>query len=113
MRRRKGTQSTNGISRKSSSDSVLSKINRLLGRRIPSKDYGRELEDGSTRLYDPNDFELGAMDSSDEEGEGKLASGYASPTAKRIARSGGQIGRLTPDLMDRNGMLLRTESREK
>lgn len=91
---------------------MFSKINRLLGRRSTSKDYNRELEDGSTRLYDPADFELGAMDSSDED-DPKVASGYASPNTKRSGKPSAVPGRLTPDLLDRQGMLIRTESRER
>ena len=54
------------------------------------------------------------MDSSEDEAEGKLGSGRASPTAKRKL-SGAVLpsGRLTPDIMDRQGFLLRTESRER
>lgn len=112
LRRRKGGQ-VPSQTRRTSSTSMLAKLGRILGRKSASKDYDRELEDGNTRLYDPNDFELGAMDSSDEEVEGKLGSGYASPTTKRTSKPGGVTGRLTPDMMDRRGLMLRTESRER
>ncbi|KAK5078199.1 Golgi apyrase [Lithohypha guttulata] len=112
--RKRNANKAGTLPRRTSSQTLFSKFNRLLGRRNASKDYDRELEDGSTRLYDPNDFELGAMDSSDDdEVASKPASGYASPTTKRNVKSGGVAGRLTPDIMDRRGLLVRTESRER
>lgn len=110
--RRRNNAKAPQFSRRNNSQSMLSKINRLLGRRSTSKDYNRELEDGSTGLYDPAGFELGAMDSSDED-DMKTASGYASPNTKRSGKPNAVPGRLTPDLLDRQGMLIRTESRER
>jgi len=112
MRRRRAANSGGAaFSRRTDSTSMLSRINRLFGRRSGSKDYDRELEDGRTRLYDPSEFELGGMDSDEEEHEGKLGSGYASPTSRRKPPT--PAGRLKPDIMDRRGLLVRTESRER
>ncbi|KAJ9654357.1 Golgi apyrase [Neophaeococcomyces mojaviensis] len=113
MRRRKtGAASAVFSNRRTNSSSILARINRLFGRRTKSVDYDRELEDGNQPLYDPNDFELGGMDSDEE--EGKLGSGYVSPNAQRSgSKKAGISGRLTPDIMDRNGLLVRTESRER
>jgi len=113
-RRRAANRSTSSMSRKTNSSSMLSKINRLLGRRTGSKGYDRELEDGHTRLYDPSEFELGGMDSDEEEHEDKLGAGYTSPPSwKKQGMPSVAAGRLTPDVMDRRGLLVRTESRER
>lgn len=113
-KRRAANGSTTSMSRKTNSSSMLSKINRLFGRRTGSKDYDRELEDGQTRLYDPSEFELGGMDSDEEEHEDKLGAGYTSPPSrKKQGVPSVAAGRLTPDVMDRRGLLVRTESRER
>lgn len=117
--RRRRAGSSPAFSRRTTSTSMLSKLNRFLGRRGKSTDYDRELEDGSTRLYDPEDFELGALDSSDDDNvnDGKLDNGRGSPAFKRSVGNKLDIpppsDRLAPDIMDRRGMLIRTESRER
>lgn len=81
--------------------------------------YDSDLEDGSRRLYDATDFELENMSSSDDDNAGidadtaffksiprPTSQGRQSPRSKRNA------GRMTPDVMDRRGLVLRTESRE-
>ena len=111
-RRRAANGGTAACLGRTNSTSMLSKIYLLLGRKSGSKEHDRELEDGHTRLYDPSEFELGGMDSDEEEHGSKLRSGYVSPTSRR-AQGGLPPGRLTPDVMDRRGLLVRTESRER
>ena len=116
LRRRKTSVSPTAFSNhRTNSSSVLSKFNRLLGRRTKPANYDQELEDGNRRLYNPNDFELGGIDSDeDDTSEGKLGSGYASPNVQRSESRKTPIpGRMTPDIMDRNGLLVRNESRER
>lgn len=119
LRKRRMGSSGGAFSRRTNSTSMLYKLNRFLGRRGKSADYDRELEDGNTRLYDPQEFELGAMDSSDDDNvyDGKGSNGRGSPALKRNVASKGDLPslseRLAPDVMDRRGMLIRTESRER
>jgi len=116
LRRRKtGVSLTAFSNHRTNSSSVLSKFNRLLGRRTKPANYDQELEDGNRRLYNPNDFELGGIDSDeDDTSEGRLASGYVSPNVQRSeSRKTGIPGRMTPDIIDRNGLLVRNESRER
>ncbi|KIW99899.1 uncharacterized protein Z518_10827 [Rhinocladiella mackenziei CBS 650.93] len=95
-------------------------LHKLLDRRNGNVRLDRDLEEGSQRLYDPNDFELGNMSSSDDDGLGldadtafsksiprPTSQGRSSPRSKR------NLGRLTPDVMDRTGLVVRTESRER
>ncbi|KAI1621753.1 apyrase [Exophiala viscosa] len=70
-----------------------------------------DLEDGtpaSTRLYDPADFELGNI--SGDSSEDDLPS---SRPGSRPGSSKKNIERIRPDLMDRHGLVVRTESRER
>jgi len=98
-------------------------LNRLMnGRR--SKPYtDHDLEDGSQRLYSPDDFELDNMsdDSLDADrafskSTASLSSrpasshGRNSPTSKRHGTS--SPGKLRPAAIDRAGLVVRTESRE-
>ncbi|KAK5059937.1 hypothetical protein LTR84_009820 [Exophiala bonariae] len=87
----------------------LSFFNRLLGRQRTPGRFDRDLEDGTTRLYDPNDFELGNMSSSSDD-DAMLDPADAFPRSK--ARSKRNLGRMTPDMIDRAGLVVRTESRE-
>lgn len=98
-------------------------LNHLINRRRGAAQYDRDLEDGtSLRLYDPDDFELNNLSSSDDEGALGLdpdtafsksiparptSQGRGSPRSKR------SMARLKPDVMDRHGMVVRTESRER
>lgn len=117
LRRRKAGASSTTFSRRTNSTSMLSKLNRLFGRRGKSADYDRELEDGNTRLYDPQDFELGAMDSSDEDNADNGDQGNGHKTPKKSIGNKAETttfaDRLSPDIMDRRGLLIRTESRER
>ncbi|KEF53941.1 apyrase [Exophiala aquamarina CBS 119918] len=95
---------------KSTSRGPLSFLNKILGRQRPAGRFDRELEDGTSRLYDPNDFELGNMSSSSDD-DTFLEPADAFPKSK--SRSKRNLGRMTPDLMDRAGLVVRTESRER
>lgn len=95
---------------KSTSRGPLSFFNKLLGRQRAPGRFDRDLEDGSTRLYDPNDFELGNMSSSSDD-DAFLDPADAFPKSK--PRSKRKFGRMTPDVMDRTGLVVRTESRER
>lgn len=95
---------------KSTSRGPLSFFNRLLGRQRPAGRFDRDLEDGTTRLYDPNDFELGNMSSSSDDDtflDPADAFSKSKPRTKRNLRP------MTPDMMDRAGLVVRTESRER
>ena len=89
------------------------KKRKFLGAKMPfwsrhdSPSYERVLEDG-IRLNDPSEFELGEMDSDGSEG----ARGGDTPRPG-TPRSKYTAGTLSPDLMDRRGLLVKTESREK
>jgi Golgi apyrase len=75
--------------------------------RTDSTAHERELEEGSG-LINPNEFELNDIDSddADEEPVGRW-SGSGTPRNKSA------LGMLSPDVMDRRGMVVRTESRER
>lgn len=88
-----------------------SKNNGFFGRKVPPwfrndfPGYERGLEDGGL-LEDPNNFELGGIDSDDSEGtSGVMRPGQGTPRSKALA--------LSPEVLDRRGMVVRTESRER
>ena len=70
--------------------------------------YDRVLEDGGN-LRDPADFELDEVDAAfgDDIGAGKTSDG--SPLSRKV-NAGGNI---SPELLDRHGLAIRTESRER
>jgi Golgi apyrase len=92
---------------------TTSRKNGLFGSKFPvwfrndSTAHERELEEGSA-LINPNEFELDDIDSdgADEEPVGRR-SGSGTPRNKSA------LGLLSPDVMDRRGMAVRTESRER
>ncbi|EXJ93371.1 apyrase [Capronia coronata CBS 617.96] len=84
--------------------------------------YSRDVEEGAARLYDPGDFELENVfsASSDDDTTGldpELA--FRNPTSrpKSLTRTSPKskrnLGRMTPDAIDRRGLVVRTESRER
>ncbi|KAK5445216.1 Golgi apyrase [Exophiala xenobiotica] len=105
------------------SSSSSSFLGSLLGRRPRHSD--RDIEDGtvpSTRLYDPADFELGNLSASSSDDD------FTSHTPRPGSRSGVNVNknlsmsprnsrrhlnRLPPDIMDRRGLVVRTESCER
>lgn len=113
-RRRTGGTGTSSTHTKKTLPSILASLSRVLGIHRKSPERDKALEEGNQRLYDPNDFELGAMDSSDEDTAtgSKVASGYASPNVRRSKSSTALAGRLTPETIDRRGLLLKNGSRE-
>jgi len=88
--------------------SIFSFLDRIFRRR-KEVNYDRVAEDGNERLYDPDDFELGDIDSDDSEASKLKDRGWSSP--KRNSRPG-RGGSLSPDVMDRQGLVVRTESRQ-
>src|SRR5436853_2272002 len=74
--------------------------------RAGSTAHERMLEEGAG-LVNPNDFELEDIDwdGTEEEHVGKPAPG--------TTRNRSAVGMLSPDVMDRQGMAVRTESRER
>jgi len=85
-------------------------LKKLFGRQRPAGRFDRDIEEGTTRLYDPNDFELGNMSSSSDD-DAFLDPADAFPKSK--PRTKRNLGRMTPDMMDRAGLVVRTESRER
>jgi hypothetical protein len=88
-------------------------------------DRDRDIEDGSARLYDPSDFELDNISSSSDDDRGGGGLGIDADAAFRKSNSRAtaspdkskrnpnlNFGRLTPDAIDRRGLVVRTESRE-
>ena len=87
--------------------------------RGPTHSYERVLEEGGDEdLEDPSNFELGAMDSSDAD---KPKPGkWDSPNSMRGRRGNSasitdlpRTGTISPKLLDRQGMAVRTESLER
>lgn len=68
--------------------------------------YERVLEDGG-RLEDPEIFELRDAESGDSEPGGSRTAG------SEASRSKPQVGMVGPAMMDRSGLVVRTESRER
>jgi golgi apyrase len=71
--------------------------------------YERVLEDGHDDLDDPAEFELGDLgaDDNNDLGRNGTAAGWDSP------RRTPQLGLLSPEALDREGLAVRTESRER
>ena len=84
----------------------------LLGSRFPflsrgnTASYERVLEDGEG-LEDPSDLQLGDIQSDDSEQERARAAGWDTPRKKPRA------GIMDQEVMDRSGLVVRTESRER
>ncbi|EXJ91915.1 apyrase [Capronia epimyces CBS 606.96] len=85
-------------------------------------DRDRDLEDGdaAARLYDPRDFELENVASSsasasddDDLGLDPDAAFRKSSQARTSPKTKYDLGRLPSDVMDRKGLVVRTESRER
>ena len=68
--------------------------------------YERVLEDGNG-LEDPNSFELGDAESDDYEQERARTPGWGRPRKKA------GVGMIDQEFMDRSGLVMRTESRER
>lgn len=81
-----------------------SKISFLFGGNNPY--YEHVLEDGEG-LEDPNDFELSDVESEDSQKRAARTSGWLTPQKKS---RGGMMGQ---EFMDRSGLVVRTESRER
>jgi Golgi nucleoside diphosphatase len=82
--------------------------------------HDRDVEEDAQRLYDPSDFELDNVSSSDDDGTGldpdtAFSKSVPRPTSqgRNSPRNKRPLGRLTPDVMDRRGLVVRTESRER
>ncbi|EHY55059.1 Golgi apyrase [Exophiala dermatitidis] len=112
----------------SSSHRMANGKSSFLGSLFHHRPHVRDLEDGtSSRLYDPSDFELenvSSASSSDDDGTGldpdvafRNFKSSAAPTTASSRTSPSKpkrnLGRLTPDVMDRRGLVVRTESRER
>ncbi|KAL6251845.1 Golgi apyrase [Rhinocladiella similis] len=102
-----------------SSRPPLSFLHKILRRGSKASQYDRDLEDGtSSRLYDPTDFELGNLSASSSDDD-------LSVTPRPASRSGADksslspqnsrrhLDRLAPAVIDRTGLVVRTESRER
>jgi hypothetical protein len=120
-RRSKIYNSVLGSSRSSKSGSSSTFLSKIFPHRPRPGRYDQDIEEGATRLYDPNDFELGAMSSSSSD-DGIDANDAFKPKSKPTSKLGSPrsskrnlnvSGRLTPDVMDRRGLVVRTESRER
>ncbi|KAG9768764.1 putative nucleoside diphosphatase, partial [Aureobasidium melanogenum] len=112
----------------SSSHRMANGKSSFLGSLFHRRPHVHDLEDGtSSRLYDPSDFELenvSSASSSDDDGTGldpdvafRNLKSSAAPTTASSRTSPSKpkrnLGRLTPDVMDRRGLVVRTESRER
>lgn len=88
---------------------LRSTLNKLLGR-ASGPNYDRVMEEGNERLYDPEQFELNDMDSEDDDDTKPLdRDTFGSKRSNRLMSQ----GRLSPELIDRTGLVVRTESREQ
>jgi golgi apyrase len=88
------------------------KRRRLFSGKVPffsranTPSYERVLEDGEG-LDDPSTFELGDVDSDDSEQGHARTPGWGTPRKKS------RLERMNQDTMDRSGLVVRTESRER
>lgn len=114
---------TSSSSPASAKPSFFASLIRRNRRRYQGQLYARDLEDGgAARLYDPSDFELENVSSSSDD---DAATGIDADVAfrKPLSRQASQVklspnskrhlGRLPQDVMDRRGLVVRTESRER
>lgn len=102
-------------------------LNNLFNRHRGGSQHDRhqDLEDGTSQhLYNPDEFELGNMSSSSDDDlgldpnmafsksipprSGNAGQGRSSPRSKRNGQGG-----LRPEIVDRRGLVVRTESRER